>query len=149
MSIIHTLNTQLYMQYNIKYDTYIYIHIYILTLSAFYIKREIYITNSRRHIFETVIYTHTHTHIYIYMYIYTYIYIYLLQSRYKYNVRFFKKNIEKHIFLLSRYFATISVASSVLLLYIYIYVYIYIYIHTYIYICIQSKGQTIITPDYY
>ena len=52
-----------------------------------------------------IIYTHTHTHIYIY--------IYLLQSRYKHNVRFFKKIIEKHIFLWSRYFATISVATSV------------------------------------
>ena len=63
---------------------------------------------------------------YLYLYLYIYLYlsisisiylsIYLLQSRYKYNVRFFKKIIEKHIFLLSRYFLTISVAS-----YIYIY----------------------------
>ena len=47
----------------------------------------------------------------VYIYIYTHIYIYLLRSRY-YKLRLFSK-IEKKIFLLYKYFAAISVASSV------------------------------------
>ena len=43
---------------------------------------------------------------------YNFKYIYLLQSRYYDNVQFFK-NYDKHNFLSCKYFATISVASSV------------------------------------
>ena len=48
------------------------------------------------------------------MYIYIYIYIYLLQSRYCTNVESFSKIIKNTFFdLFCKYFAAISVASSV------------------------------------
>ena len=46
-------------------------------------------------------------------------YMYLLWSHYHNNVRSFSKNYQKYIFLLCKYFAAISVASSVQVPYIY------------------------------
>ena len=121
---------------------YIYIYIYILTLSAFYIKREIYITNSRRHIFETVIYTQTHTHIYIYVYIHTYIYIFF-KAVINIMCNFLKKLLKTHIFveqIFRNHFGSFFCASSIHI-YICIYIHIYTYIHIYMYLVKRTNNN--------
>ena len=62
-------------------------------------------------IYMYIIYIHIYTYIYIY---HIYIYIYLLRSRYCANVQLFSKIIKNTFFyLFYKYFAAISVASSV------------------------------------
>ena len=62
-------------------------------------------------IYMYIIYIHIYTYIYIYI---IYIYIYLLRSRYCANVQLFSKIIKNTFFyLFCKYFAAISVASSV------------------------------------
>ena len=83
---------------------YIYIHyiyviiyiVYILTLSTFYIKFQIYITNPRRHFFETVMFQNLrifngNTCI---IYIYCIYYIYILYIIYMYINKFFINNYQ-------------------------------------------------------
>ena len=104
---------------------------YLPTVIFVYINRCIYLYIRNLYIY---------TYIYIYIYVYIYIYIYIFFKAVINIMGDFLKKLLKNIFLLSRYFATISVASSVqVTLYIYTHIYIYTYTHIYIHTCMYDS----------